>query len=329
MATSVHRSLWLCRRQLRGEGKQIPQRRVDGDGDLALARREQPAATPPDGNPAVDGQAAREQAAQEAMAGPARPKSPGPRPGPSGPGGGTRAALAAGLAGLAAPQVPGSAGGGTRRGASRRVVTLAAVAVAAAAGGAIAAVLLTSHSPAGTPPGGGYSSPGTFTSAATFTETAPWRLTIDGRATTASQGCSVWVVDARTGAVVSHLADGMYGVATFQVSDRGTFRWRVTEFHCAVTILPGSGTASLPLNAPAGLGDTDAFAAPAKVTVQVRDWGGGQSCHFAIYDPDTGAPLDFQNAELGQNDTVTLDPGGHKSAYLALDGCGVRVSAGT
>jgi len=301
-------------RRLRETGKQIPQRRVQGDGDLPLARRPQPAPAGPGSAPAGDQRAAGPGAANP-------PDGPHPTDDPLS--GGSRPESE--TAGGGPPGRPGSSGGRARPGWSRRTVTLVAVIAVAAAGGGIAGVLLTGNRPNQSPPSqtAGYTSPNTFT------YTSPWRLKISGADTTAVDGCSVALVDARSGTRLRQVADKVYGTEIYQISDTGTFRWRVNDRTCAVVTLPGTGTTGLPLVVPATKGDTAAFPAPAKVTVQVTDWGGSSTCDLGLYDPVGGILLDFTTADKTQGDTVTLDPGGHKNAYLAIDACGVRVSAGT
>ena len=295
-------------RRLRETGKQIPQRRVQGDGDLALARRPRPA-------PAVAGDAlsAGEQATEPAereSAGSPRPPG-GPRP-------------KAGQADGGPPAPPGSSGSRTRRGMPRRTVTLVAVAVAAAAGGAVAAVLLTSNGP------GGASGAESYTSPTTFTATAPWRLKVDAEGNTADGGCTISVIDAKTSAEVRHLSGSINSTSTFVISNKGTFRWRVNDPHCVAVAQPGTESAALPFALDQyGLGDTSVFAAPARVAVLVTDWQGGDSCSFRLYDPATGTELDFGQAVKGKAGTVTLESGGHKSAYVETDGCGFHVSAAT
>jgi hypothetical protein len=95
-----------------------------------------------------------------------------------------------------------------------------------------------------------------------------------------------------------------------------------------VVALPGTGTDTLPFSIDqSGAGDSAVFAAPASVAVRVKDWQGNPSCDFRLYDPASGGQLDFATATRGQNDAVTLNSAGHKSAYLALENCGVDVSA--
>ena len=126
-----------------------------------------------------------------------------------------------------------------------------------------------------------------------------------------------------------HLADSLYATSTFQISNPGTFRWRVNDPRCIVVPLQGTGTVHLPFTIDqSDAGDSEVFAAPARVAVHVKNWHGDQSCEFRLFDPASGDQLDFATATRGQNDTVTLDPGGRQQAYLALNGCGVQVSAG-
>jgi hypothetical protein len=309
-------------RRLRETGKQIPQRRVQGDGDLPLARRPQPTPADPGSAPSGGQRAAGGQPA----AGPSDANPPdGPHP-PDGPQPPTGGRPEPGAASRTPPVPSGSSGGRARPGWSRRTVTIVAVIAVAAAGGGIAGALLTGNGPqGGSPPARvvGYTSPDTYTF------TSPWRLKISGTHTTAPDGCAASVVDARSGTEIRQVADQVYGTETYQISDTGTFRWRVNDQTCAVVTLPGTGTATLPLNVPPSRGDTAVFTAPAKVAVHVTDWGGSLTCDLGLYDPVSGALLNFATADKTQGDTVTLDSGGHKSAYLAIDGCGVRASAGT
>jgi hypothetical protein len=199
------------------------------------------------------------------------------------------------------------------------------VAVAAVAGGAVAAVLLTSNGPGGAPAAEGYTSP------TTFTATAPWRLKVDGSANTADGGCTISLIDTRTGSEVRHFSGSLYATSTFVISNTGTFRWRLNDPKCVVVAQPGIDKVILPFGIDQyGLGDTGVFAAPAKVAVQVTDWQGSDSCQFGLYDPDTGTELDFGKAVKGQQaGMVTLESGGRKSAYVETYGCGFHVAAAT
>jgi len=303
-------------RRLREAGKQIPQRRVDGDGDLPLARRPQPAAAqttavkPPTGHTA-------------ATIRPGQPKgqpvgsaSPGPAQA------GNAAASTAPAAAGDGAAVTASAAGGLRPGRARRKVLAAAAAAAVViTGGVIATLVLLLGGSGGNSQAGGSS----YTSGNSFTANAPWRLKIEDNGY--GNGCSLWLIDAHSG-TQTHLADSLYETSTFQINDTGTFRWRVNDLRCNVVALPGTGTDKLPFSIDqSGAGDSAVFAAPAKVAVHVKDWHGDSSCDFRLYDPASGVELDFATATQGTNETVTLNPGGRKTAYLALSDCGVEVSA--
>jgi hypothetical protein len=289
-------------RRLRETGKQIPQRRVDGDGDVRLAKRPQlaaaqtTAAMPPTGHTAVT----------------IRPGEPKGQPaGSASPG----QAEAGDGAAVTAP-----AAGGQRPGRARRKVLLAAAAAAVAiTGGVIATVVLLLGGSGGNP-----QASGSFYSRNSFTANAPWRLKIEDDGY--GNGCSLWLIDAH--GTQTHVADSLYDTSTFQINDTGTFRWRVNDPRCNVVALPGTGTEILPFSIDqSGAGDSEVFAAPARVAVHVKDWHGGGSCDFRLYDPASGVELDFVTATQGKNETVTLAPSGRKTAYLALSDCGVEVSA--
>jgi len=63
------------------------------------------------------------------------------------------------------------------------------------------------------------------------------------------------------------------------------------------------------------------------VAVRVQDFRGSK-CEFTLYDPVGGRSLDIQTAMRGKdNNTVMLDPGGSKTAYLRTDDCVFRAYA--
>jgi hypothetical protein len=287
-------------RRLREAGKQIPQRRVEGDGDVPLAKR--PPSVPAQTSSAMPADGAR------------------PVPAAASDGGAGTAAVGASGGGAAGPAPPT---GGPAPGRTRRNVLIAAAAVAVAmTGGIIAALMLAPGGSGGRPQSGGSS----YTSPRTFTATAPWRLKIDGSGY--GNGCTLWYIDTHSGNQ-HQLADSLYATSTFQISDTGTFRWRVNDRRCIVVPLRGTGTAHLPFSVHQfDAGDSDVFTAPARVAVHVKDWYGNSSCELDLFDPASGDQLDFATATRGQKETVTLDPGGRKQAYLHLNGCAVEVSAG-
>ena len=301
-------------RRLREAGKQIPQRRVDGDGDLPLARRPQPAAAqttaamPPTGHTAP-------------IIRPGQPKGQPVGSASPGPAQAGNAAASTPSAADNSAAITASAAGGLRPSRARRKVLLAAGAAAVAiTGGVIATLVLLSGGS-----GGNSQASGSYTSRNSFTANAPWRLKIEDNGY--GNGCSLWLIDAHSG-TQTHLADSLYETSTFQINDTGTFRWRVNDPRCNVVALPGTGTDKLPFSIDqSGAGDSAVFAAPPRVAVHVKDWHGDSSCDFRLYDPASGVELDFATAMQGKNDTVTLSSGGRKTAYLALSDCGVDVSA--
>ena len=218
----------------------------------------------------------------------------------------------------AADAAPGE--GGKRSSRARRNILLAAAAVAIA-GGLIATLVLVPGSSGGSP-----RAKGSFiTSSRTFTATAPWRLKIHDNGT--KYGCSLAYIDTQSGK--QHLLASHADDAIFQISDTGTFRWRVNSSLCEVVPLGGTRTAHLPFSIDLyGEGDTAVFAAPASVVVRVTDWHGTTVCDFRLFDPANGYELDYQEATKGPKDAVTLDPQGRNKVYLGLADCGVQVSAG-
>jgi hypothetical protein len=288
-------------RRLREADKQIPQRRVDGDGDLPLAKRPLPV---PSGAGASDGPPADHAGAGSLD----RPQEAG-RVSPAG-------------------SMPTALPDGAIRPAARRFGRpgrKVAVALAGAAvviiGGATAALLLT---------GGSGGNPGTGTNAGagtgSYVATGPWRLKIDDQIVGNDSGCTVALTDASTGSRVA-LPPNQYGSTSWQIHQSGSFRWRANDPGCLVAGIAGSGSAQLPLAWSAG-GDTDAFATHARLSVQVTDFGGNSNCQITLDDPSDGQPIDFQTATPQTNgNTVVLDAGNHATAYLADLNCAVRVSA--
>jgi hypothetical protein len=294
-------------RQLRETGKQIPQRRVEGDGDLRLAKRSpreapEAAATaqPP---PAPTATTVRSSPPQG-------PPHGGPPPGPTMTGNGMTV------------KATSPAPAGPRPGRARRKVLLAAAATAAAiAGGVTIALVLLTGSPGGNS-GNGNSANGPNT----YTASAPWRLKIEDHIQGNDNGCSITLTDAHSGTQILR-EDSLYVSSTFQIHQTGSFRWQVNNPGCQVAPLPGPGTWKLPFAwDQSDAGDTYAFPAPAMVAVHVTDFRGAQ-CTFTLFDPTDGRPLDIQTATRGKNDTVMLDPGGSKTVYLRTTACVSRVYA--
>jgi len=277
-------------RRLRETGKQIPQRRVSGDGDVPLARRSQQA-------PAQ-------------FADPVAPLPPvyhGSGPPREATAGGKGAAPPAGAPAPVGPRVAGR-----RRG----VLLVAAAAAVVIVGGVIAALVL----------GGGSGQPGGPAAPNTYTASGPWRLMIHDSFTSGDPGCTVTLTDAQSGQTIKSVQN-VYGTVIYQIHQAGSFRWQVSAPKCLVTTSAGSGNAALPLYWQ-DVGDSDGFTAPAQVSVHVADYEGSPNCQITLNDPASGQAIDAKTATSGQNnDTVTLDPGGRKTVYLSDLGCKVRVTA--
>jgi hypothetical protein len=193
------------------------------------------------------------------------------------------------------------------------VLLAAAAAAVVVAGGVIAAFVLD---------GGSGGTPG---SANTYTASGPWRLMVNDSSQGGDPGCSVALTDAQSGQTINSV-QGVYGTHTYQIHQAGSFQWRVNDPRCLVTTSAGPGHATLPF-AWLGAGDSDAFAAPAKVGVHVDDYAGSPDCTITLSDPASGQLVDSKTATPGQdNDTVTLDPGGLKTVYVSDLDCKIRVT---
>jgi hypothetical protein len=294
-------------RRLREAGKQIPQRRVDGDGDLRLAKRPLPAPT--------EVTAAVPPPEQTETSRPAQPQAPVPGSPPGSTVAGNGATVKDTAPTLARPW-PGRA---------RRGVLLAVAAAAVAiVGGAIAAVvLLTGGS------GGNLGSSGNVGSSPnSYNATGPWRLQIRNDIQKYAS-CRVTLTETHSATPILQ-TDSLYKTSTFQIYQTGFFRWRANDLGCKVAAIPGSGTFTLPFAwDQADDGDTPAFVAPPQgVAVQVTDYHGGQRCDFTLYNPANGQKLDIKTATQGKgNDTVTLDTLGIQKVYLEVSDCRVLVKS--
>jgi caspase domain-containing protein len=276
-------------RRLREDGKQIPQRRVDGDGDLRLARR------PPAGT----------------AVGSVRPAAPRTADGA----GSDRVPPSTVGEDSPVPQPPDSP---ARRPpwwwTRRRIAIIAAVAAGVIAAGVVATLLLlpSSDSKHSATPGSG-----------SYTANAPWRIRIDG--TAYGSGCSIDLKDTTSGNTIP-LPGNEYNVAQYQINQTGSFQWQTTDRQCLITPFAGSGAAVLPFTQEQN-GDTNAFTASARgVVVQVKDPKGGQNCTLRLFDPTNGQELDVAKWSTGMG-AVTLNPNGRTSVYIFDDNCVIGVSA--
>jgi Caspase domain len=297
-------------RRLREAGKQIPQRRVDGDGDVPLAKRPRPApseagATAP---PLVHTATATH------LGQPQEQPADGQPPGYGVPGHG-------GTVNGTAPTTAGPRPSRARWG----VLLAVAIAVVTIVGGVITVSLLSGNS------GGHPGSSGTpGASLNTYTASGPWRLTlINDISGSGSGSCTITLTDAHSGQTVLHQA-ALYGRTMYQVQ-AGSYRWTTNNSGCKVMEFPGAGMQTLSFTWDQSGGDTDAFTAPSMVAVQVPANEAGQYCIFTLYNLAVphpgGTQLDQKTATPGNNGKVVLNPSGAKEVYLnATNGCTFRVS---
>jgi hypothetical protein len=187
---------------------------------------------------------------------------------------------------------------------------------------AVAAVVIAGGLTAALVPGGGSAD------ANSHTASGPWRLMIQDSFDGHDPGCNVTLIDTQSGDTIRSLS-GLYGKnMIFQIHQAGKFRWQVSNSSCLVMGLASPGNATLPLEFRGAADDTDAFTAPAKVAVHVDDYNGSPDCPVTLIDPATGETINAETATPGKNgDTVTLDTGGRKVAYLSDLDCQVRVTA--
>jgi VCBS repeat-containing protein len=167
--------------------------------------------------------------------------------------------------------------------------------------------------------------------AASYRADAPWRIVIRNTVQKADHGCEVTLRDVDANGKEIGKATDLYGTWTFQISANGNFRWEVNDSRCLVTAIAGTGTVALPFTQPANEGDTNAFAAPARVAVQVVDFNGTGDCAPTLHDATNGEELDTRAVRQGDGaGPVLLDPKGHTQVFLndkSDHACAMRVSA--
>jgi hypothetical protein len=298
-------------RRLRESGKQIPQQRVAGDGDLRLARRPQPPGQDLVLAPVPD----------VTLAEPTRPQAPAGPQAPARPRVSADATVIASEGGPSRPTGPPGFAARRRIGRPRRsLLVTAVVAAAAGAGITVGAIALTNGGAVDLGPHG-------VVSTQTYNATAPWRLTVNGDSVGA--GCSLALVDAKSGTEVEDLtSDGVvFGQSTFQVSHLGSFRWRVSDARCQAFPQAGMDLKTLPFSFDqSGPGDSASFVAPPEISIRVNQWHGDDSCQLRLVDPVSGTLIQIVTLVKAQGGVATADTEGYKYAYLSAYSCGVSVS---
>ena len=299
-------------RRLRDAGKQIPQRRVTGDGDVALARRRPQATAKVSTAEAGTSEPGR---AQD-QPGSAAPSGP-PADGPAADGPVADGPAADGPAADGKGSLPTRSHRRPARPRRRVVLAAAAAAVVIAAGVVTGVVLLAGGS-------GGSSATGHRVGLNGWVIAGPWRMKVHDNHSGADPGCSITLTDAQSGSTVRSEKE-LYGTWMFQ-QQGGSFRWRVSDPECIVTPLSGAGNGPLPLEWTLP-GDSDAFAVHSRVAVRVTDYSGNSQCAITLNDTASGQALDAGTLTPGENhDTVVLDPGGRPTVFLSDLTCKVRVT---
>jgi hypothetical protein len=190
-----------------------------------------------------------------------------------------------------------------------------------ALGGVITALILLNGGSSGNPT----TNPNTGATTGSYVATGPWRMKVNDQISRNDNGCTITLADADSGSHIP-LPQNLYGTTSWQIHQVGSFRWQTNDPGCLVAAVAGPGSAQLPLAWPAG-GDSDAFAAPARLAVQVTDYAGGSDCLITLRDANNGQPIDFQTATSQRdNNTVVLNAAGHPTAYLSNLQCTVRIS---
>ncbi|WP_241841795.1 serine/threonine-protein kinase [Pseudofrankia sp. BMG5.36] len=174
-------------------------------------------------------------------------------------------------------------------------------------------------------------SPAPTTLTSSYRADAPWRIVIRNTVEKADHGCVVTLRDVDADGKEIGNATDLYGMWTFQISTSGNFQWEVNDPGCLVMAIAGTGAVTLPFTQPANEGDTAAFAAPARVAVEVVDFNGTGDCSPTLHDATNGEELDTRAVRHGDGaGPVVLDPKGRTQVYLndkSDHACAMRVSA--
>jgi hypothetical protein len=182
--------------------------------------------------------------------------------------------------------------------------------------GAVGANLLTGGNGGGS--GGGPGGGGSGGSAANELEVhAPWRLAVRG----VGAGCNVTVRDADD---QSQTFENIYGTKYFQMHTSGTVEWKASEPGCEVFQQPGADEQGFPV-AWKNQGDSPAFSAKRRVSVEVLDFSGSHGCDFDLRSIEDGHLINTDSAESLKK-PVLLDTFGVSPVYIADTTCEYRVT---
>jgi len=176
-----------------------------------------------------------------------------------------------------------------------------------------------------TTPNGGFQ--GTGAASDTFTAQAPWRLLIEDATSEDGGddvGCDVILTNEEAG--YRRTWDRLYGAATYQMQESGSFRYDANDVGCLVLPQNGDGATTLPFSWSYTDGDTGVFDSPGFVLVTVEDWTGSSTCKIRLASADDGRTLDSKEAIQGKG-AVRLGSNGPARVYVQDPGCSVHVRA--
>jgi len=155
-----------------------------------------------------------------------------------------------------------------------------------------------------------------------FKAEGPWRLVIRGDGSGA--GCTITLINRDTREPWSNPYP-VYDTASFLISQGGTFQWSA-ESTCTVFARPGPGSPTMPPVLD-GVGTSDGFKPPARITVKVKDFHGNQQCRLELHDVAAGGLVDTRDLTR-QQEEVALESFGRPLVYLFNDTCTVQLSPG-
>jgi uncharacterized caspase-like protein len=155
-----------------------------------------------------------------------------------------------------------------------------------------------------------------------FVTDGAWRLLVRDTVSL-DDGCAVTLTHTDTGKQFRR--DQIYNSETVQIPLGGTFDSEVSHQGCELVEQDGSGDVRLPFEWECCIGDTDSFAAPAQVGIEVVDFNGNSECGFELHDAEDGTVVHVGDTRA--SDTLVLDPGTAERVYLADLMCTVRVFA--
>ena len=157
-----------------------------------------------------------------------------------------------------------------------------------------------------------------------FAQDSPWRLRIDPGLSN-GDGCDVTLTNLDSDDIRKWTY--VYGPATFQMRESGTFRYDVSDPGCEVLPQRGDGgTENLSFVWSVAEGDSPVFESPGAVSVRVTDLQGSPSCVLDLMSDDDGRKLDTREAS-DTGSPVRLESDGPRRVFIAATSCTFEVSS--